>query len=341
MSHPLPPPADADPPVPSSLGGTDWDVLLDALPQPALLLRAGALLAANAAARRWLGGAVVAGTAIEVLPADADGPALDDAPAGRARLRIRVGTAGPSPARPFGWRSLPGRPMTLLVADEQTDLEQMRAIARRLLRDQEDERRILARGLHGGTSQALTVIKLAAHAALGEDDEAQRREELHGLLAQADAAILDLRELSARLRPPPLDALGLEAALRWQIGRPDRPAVPELVAQIAALPRRPCGEVEQAAFRIAQEGLANARDHAGATRIELVLQPCDADHLRLRVHDDGAGFDLASSQGIGLALMRERARLVGGHCSIASIPGRGTTVEAILPYEAAPARVPA
>ena len=93
-------------------------------------------------------------------------------------------------------------------------------------------------------------------------------------------------------------------------------------------------------LRIAQEALNNTRRHAKASAVRVSLAYGDAG-VRIQVSDDGVGFDISAvhgmlsptSGGFGLTSMRERARLVGGHIEIISTPGKGTQVDAQIPYQ--------
>lgn len=85
-----------------------------------------------------------------------------------------------------------------------------------------------------------------------------------------------------------------------------------------------------ALVRIAREAVGNAARHSGAARVSLSLQR-EGSRVRMRVSDDGAGFDPAApAAGFGLTSMCERASSVGGDLKISSAPGRGTQVEATL-----------
>jgi signal transduction histidine kinase len=86
---------------------------------------------------------------------------------------------------------------------------------------------------------------------------------------------------------------------------------------------------EAALVRIACEAVANAARHSGAGQARLELER-DGPRLRLRVSDQGRGFDTASASGFGLVSMRERARSVGGELRISSAPSGGSVVEAVL-----------
>jgi signal transduction histidine kinase len=99
---------------------------------------------------------------------------------------------------------------------------------------------------------------------------------------------------------------------------------------------RPSPRVEQQLLRIAQEAIANAVRHAGASSIHLHLDQTDA-AITLRVVDNGRGFDAAASVReaaghCGLAAMTERAREVNGRLDIRSTPGAGAEVTAIVPF---------
>ena len=214
----------------------------------------------------------------------------------------------------------------------ETGNRELQAMAGRLFSVQEDERRAISRDLHDVIGQAVTAIKLAAHAAMDEDDAPRRREDLGQIVELVDSTVVRLRNLSMLLRPPQLDALGLEAALRWQAGQLFRSSPVELQMEVDALPQRPDNEVEQACFRIAQESLTNVLRHAMASQVQLCLEDDGAGRLRLRVVDDGEGFDPDGPRGLGLVVMRERAQSVGGWLRIHTAPGEGTRVELHLPY---------
>ncbi len=212
----------------------------------------------------------------------------------------------------------------------------LRAIVARLLARQEAERRVVARSLHDQAGQSLTAIRMAACAAMDEADPQRRREDLGDILVQADAALAETRRLCALLRPPQLDSLGLEAALRGHAERLFQGGEVVLHMHIPPLPLRPTPDVEQACFRIAEEALGNVLRHAAARTVRLLLE-ADGGWLRLEMRDDGCGFDTGTVDGIGLATMRERALGAGGRLSITAAPGRGTAILARLPCAAAPA----
>jgi signal transduction histidine kinase len=91
-------------------------------------------------------------------------------------------------------------------------------------------------------------------------------------------------------------------------------------------------DLETVLYRVTQETLNNVGKHAGASRVTVSLA-AENGSVRLRINDDGVGFDpvvasrLLTEGHFGLAGMRERVEMVGGHLSIDSAPGQGTTVD--------------
>lgn len=236
-----------------------------------------------------------------------------------------------------------GRPCKLLVIRDFSETEHIRdalasshselqAMTRRLLSLQEDERRAISRDLHDDIGQAITAIKLSAHAALNEEHETTRQQDLQEIINLSDSTITKLRNLSMLLRPPQLDALGLEAALRSQASMLFRSSSPQLQLRIHPLQMRPSNEIEQACFRIAQESLTNVLRHARAKQVVLTLHQESGHTLYLEVNDDGCGFDTQTQQGLGLIVMRERARSAAGSLEITSTAGAGTRITLRLPY---------
>ena len=83
-------------------------------------------------------------------------------------------------------------------------------------------------------------------------------------------------------------------------------------------------------FRIVQEGLGNARRHAGASHVEVSIAQ-RAGRRTVTVSDDGVGFDeTAVVHGQGVANMRSRAEAIDGALTLRSDPGRGTAIEVVL-----------
>jgi len=206
---------------------------------------------------------------------------------------------------------------------------------------QEAERQRIARDLHDETGQSLTAIGmglrgLSTAVKRGDPDRAvSTLKNLEGLSA---GALTELQRLIADLRPSHLDDLGIGAAVRWHAGQVAELSGLHIGVEVVGEEGPVSPAVKTTIFRIVQEALNNIVKHAKAqgVTITLAFEPAV---IRLKVRDDGCGFDLAAKKGshggrpsLGLVGMQERAALFGGEFFISSHPGHGTLLEAIIPY---------
>lgn len=198
-----------------------------------------------------------------------------------------------------------------------------------LLGAQEAERSRVAHELHDGVAQSAAALARRLDLALDGDPA-----DLAEATRQARALVRELRQVIAGMRPPALDDLGLAPALR-QLAEDAGDTV--AVALAVDLPRRPASPIETALFRIVQEGLNNARAHAGPGAAVTVRVAEEAGTYRIAIADDGVGFDpetLAApggARGLGLAYMRERIARLGGRLEIVAAPGQGCRLIAEIP----------
>jgi len=221
--------------------------------------------------------------------------------------------------------------------------ERLRRLAQQIVSTQEEERQRLSRALHDEAGQALTTLKISMEliqAGLPPELDALRQR-VGDAVALAAKTMERLRLLAQDLRPPALDAVGLNPTLegfcrdfaqRTQLsidyrGR-DMPALAE--------------PVNICLYRFLQEALTNVAKHACADQVRVELCQ-DAGTLCLSVADDGLGFDAQARlshsgwpMGIGLLGMRERLESLGGRLEIESQPGEGTLLVACLPTGGAP-----
>lgn len=202
----------------------------------------------------------------------------------------------------------------------------------------EQERKRWARELHDETLQAFGGLRMLNSAALrgGDGDATELRRALKEGIELIDTEIDNLSALIAELRPAALDEIGLVPALRTlaeRKGREGKIAI-DVLARLEEGGRLPA-ETESVVYRLVQEALNNVVKHAGASRVEAVLERTD-DLVEVTVNDDGQGFDPADANGgFGLVGMRERVELAGGELRIDAAPGRGTTVSATIPVRPA------
>jgi signal transduction histidine kinase len=151
-----------------------------------------------------------------------------------------------------------------------------------------------------------------------------------------EQCILEARQSISNLRSPELDHSGLVTALRrWAESATSKHGL-RFEFALQGMPRRLDPAVEEELFRIGQEAVSNALRHAAAALIVMELR-FDHAGVRLRVSDDGCGFDIEArgEQGAdhwGIAGMRERAAKIGAQLRLVSLPGAGTTVETLCTH---------
>ncbi|HET8628616.1 MAG TPA: sensor histidine kinase [Thermomicrobiales bacterium] len=217
------------------------------------------------------------------------------------------------------------------LADEARHLAAaLQASRERLVTAREEERRRLRRDLHDGLGPALASQALTVDTALLllERDPPAAAALLEAVREQSQAAVAEIRRVAYALRPPALDDLGLVGALR---DAASKYAGTELDVTVEAPETLPplAAAVEVAAFRIAQEAVANVARHAHARRCTVTLAVGAA--LEVAIADDGVGIAAGRRAGVGLTSMRERAEELGGTCAFEANPGGGTRVIARLP----------
>jgi signal transduction histidine kinase len=200
----------------------------------------------------------------------------------------------------------------------------------------ERERGRWARELHDESLQSLAGLRVLLSAARRSTPEEAERLLSQGI-EQVDDAIAEMRRLIADLRPTTLDELGLGAALEALAERLEAGGTIEVDLDLnldfpsGPRKRRLASEIEDTAFRLVQEALNNAAQHAGTDRARVEVTE-DEENVRVRVSDEGRGFDRnARTGGFGLVGMRERVTLAGGKLEIESSPDAGTTIAATLP----------
>ncbi|MGH2485196.1 MAG: histidine kinase [Ktedonobacterales bacterium] len=215
---------------------------------------------------------------------------------------------------------------------------ELSALAREI-QAQEHVRQRLAQRLHDGTTQSLATVFMAAELCeqLIQTDRAHALEQLAKLQSDIKSAILETRKLIFELRPMTLDDLGLMATLRrYATDLAGSREVHITVSMPGGEQRFPTA-VETPIFRVAQEAVVNAIEHARASAIEISVLT-GPDGLRLIVKDNGHGFDVEAAlkrarahETWGIASMLERAELLGGWLKIESAPGMGARVELTVP----------
>jgi PAS domain S-box-containing protein len=217
--------------------------------------------------------------------------------------------------------------------------ENMRFYIQQAVRAQEEERRRISRELHDDTAQVLGSI-------LRQLDNFIRKKHslpaddiffLKDLQVQLSRGLQGVHQFSQNLRPSILDDLGLLPALRSLVNEIKERDGIETDLEVLGTERRFTPEFELLVFRIVQEALSNIKRHARASKVQIMMEFAEG-KTRLSVSDNGRGFeltgrvdDLPRGGKLGLAGIRERARLLGGTLEVRSSPGEGTTVIVEIP----------
>jgi signal transduction histidine kinase len=188
------------------------------------------------------------------------------------------------------------------------------------------ERSRLARDLHDAVTQTLFSASLIAEVLprLWERNPAEGRRRLEELRQLTRGALSEMRTLLVELRPAALADTDLGDLIGHQVNALVARSRLTVQYERSALHNPPV-EVKEAFYRIAQEAFNNIAKHAEASQVTVKLD-CQPDWAELRIEDDGVGFDasLPAHEGLGLGIMRERARSVEAQLEISSQVRGGT-----------------
>lgn len=227
----------------------------------------------------------------------------------------------------------------LLLEQSRTMQEQLRHLSRQILLTQEEERKEISRELHDEIVQTLAGINV--HLAALKVEAAASAQGLSKKIASTqklvERSVKIVHRFALELRPTVLDDLGIIPALHSYMK--DFTKRTGIHIQFTAF-----AGVEQlnstkrtVLFRVAQAALANVAQHAHATRIKVTIRKLSG-AICMEIKDDGKSFEVERvlfakrNKRLGLIGMRERVEMVGGSFSIESAPGKGTTVQAQLPF---------
>jgi len=240
-------------------------------------------------------------------------------------------------------RSAELREKNLQIAKQAAAVEltntRLRELSVRLLHEQDEERRRIARELHDSVGQYLGALgMIVGGLRRGGNDLPQNVLER---LREAEDAIRsctsEVRTISHLLHPPLLEELGLASAVRWYVqGFAERSGI-QVQMQIPENSPRMGDDVELVLFRVLQESLTNVHRHSGS-EVAIVRVGSDSHQVWIEVADHGKGLPQGNQNalrpGVGISGMRERVRELGGVLELNS-EGKGTLVKAVIPLPAA------
>ena len=220
--------------------------------------------------------------------------------------------------------------------------EQLRSLASQLSLTEERERRAIAANLHDTIGQTLAMAKMKVRSLAGSPDN--RGKELAELEGFVESALEYTRSLTFELSSPLLYELGLEPAVEALAERLQDKHGLRIDVEAGAGAMVLKDEAKVIVFKAIRELLTNAIKHAGARRVRVAFRRAGR-FLRVRVEDDGAGFEVSRTApspgrpcGFGLFSIREGMRHCGGSLEIRSSPGRGTVAVLKTPIREGPRR---
>jgi len=206
----------------------------------------------------------------------------------------------------------------------------LKELSGRLIHAGEEERQRLARELHDDFAQRLALLSVGLDLLLQDSsaDGVSLHRRMQELWNDVKELASDVHNLSHRLHSSKLRLLGIKMALKEVCGQVSRQHNVDIQLEAGELPLELSDDVSLCFYRVAQEALNNAVKHSHSRRIEVKLNNSRG-RVRMRIKDFGVGFDPdARANGIGLAAMRERLRMVGGSLHVKSSPGVGTELTA-------------
>jgi signal transduction histidine kinase len=229
-----------------------------------------------------------------------------------------------------GWVYLLRRRVRLATAQLQEETQVSATLA---------ERNRLASEIHDSLQQSITGIMMQLDAATATLDENENPETVRGYLDSAQSmAQFSLTEIEHALwnwQSPALENADLGMALQHIAQQVSSASRTQVTVERDGPLRRLGPTVEHHLLRIGQESITNALKHAQAQNIFVVLSYSESS-VRISIRDDGCGFvpgkALSAHQGhFGLESLRGRARKMGAQFNVLSAPGKGATIEVVVP----------
>ncbi len=232
---------------------------------------------------------------------------------------------------------------------QRAELERFDAVAREkkareefthlLIASQEAERARISREIHDGIGQNLSIIMNRAYLAAQESSLTPTvANHLQAIERIATDAIGETRSLAHNLRPLHIEQIGLTNSLRELIREVSQSSQIHFERRVENVDEVFKADAAANIYRIVQEALNNLIRHSRARQASITVER-DVRSVRLRISDDGDGFDVnetASRRGLGLTSMTERVRMLGGTFNLKSEPGKGTELTVELPLEVEP-----
>ena len=203
----------------------------------------------------------------------------------------------------------------------------------------QEERNMIANELHDSLAQTLASLRFQVRIL---DQTLQPTSDYMAIMSLEqvehglDEAYTDLRELIAHCRVP-IEQQGLIPSIERVVSKFREETGIHILLQCECQDPDVPANMEMNIYRIVQEALTNIKKHANAHIVRVLLSCNNNGQFRILVENDGKGFDKKSieskeGQHLGLTIMQERARHLGGQLRIESEPEEGTRIELKFRY---------
>ena len=203
-----------------------------------------------------------------------------------------------------------------------------------LLQSSDHERQLIAYEIHDGLAQQLAgaIMQFQTYFHHKERKPKEASKAFAAGMTMLQQGHFEARRLIAGVRPPILDESGVVAAIGHLVNEQNHLQGPSIEYRSRVAFDRLAPTVENAIYRIVQEGLTNACRHSKSDKVRVSLVQ-RGDLVRIEVRDWGIGFDIRARQEnrFGLEGIRQRGRLLGGKCNIQSKTDKGTRITLELP----------
>lgn len=217
------------------------------------------------------------------------------------------------------------------------DAKEKQAFGLKIIQAQEEERKRVAREIHDGPAQLLANVLLRSELierVYNNQGVAAALKEVQDVRGAIKSSLAEVRRIIYDLRPMALDDLGLIPTLKKYLGNLADQTQDKTDIRFILLGNdaRMSPGLEVATFRLVQEAVQNAVNHAKAKQI-IVKAEMRPSQVTLMINDDGCGFDIneVTENSFGLMGMRERVNMLKGDLHIDSTKGRGTKITIVVP----------
>jgi len=198
---------------------------------------------------------------------------------------------------------------------------------------QEHTSNIISAEIHDNVGQILSLAKVQLN--IIDQGETLDRSLLADAKESVSKAMTDLRDIAKSLNSEQIKLSSLQEITELELHRINRLGLMATSLKTNGETKNLQEQKKLIIFRIIQESLQNIIKHSGAKKIEIWFH-YEKDNLKIEVVDNGRGFDktlLEKKEGLGLQNIMSRALVIGGKANINSVPGQGTVITIISPYE--------